>query len=56
METIAELFPGNMGRVQLTRVALKIRMPALMTMPPHEVIEPGLLQKITSALADVKKG
>jgi hypothetical protein len=56
MGTLAELFPGNMGRVQLTRVALKLRMPALMTMSPTAVIEPELLQKLITTLADVRKG
>lgn len=56
MSTIGELFPGNMGRVQLTRVALKMRMPALMQMAPHQPLDAVLLTKLTHCLAEVQKG
>src|SRR3990167_4423652 len=56
MTTIAELFPGNMGRVRLTRVALRLRMPALLQMPGDQLIDAGLVTKLTVCLAEVQKG
>ena len=56
MTTIAELFPGNMGRVRLTRVALRLRMPALLQMQADQLIDAGLLTKLTVCLAEVQKG
>lgn len=54
--TIGEIFPGNMGRVRLTRVALKLRMPALLRMPPEQSLDQELLEKLTICLAEVQKG
>lgn len=54
--TIGEIFPGNMGRVRLTRVALKLRMPALLRMAPEQSLEQELLEKLTTCLAEVQKG
>ena len=56
MNTITALFPGNMGRVRLTRVALKLRMPALLQMPADQLLDPALLAKLTSCLVEVQKG
>ena len=56
MNTITDIFPGHMGRVRLTRVALKLRMPTLLQMPGDQMLDPGLLAKLTTCLAEVQKG
>jgi len=56
MNTIGEMFPGNMGRVRLTRVALKLRMPTLLQTPPDQALDAALLTKLTLCLAEVQKG
>lgn len=56
MTTIGEVFPGNMGRLMLTRVALRLRMPELMKLSPGQEIEPALLLRLQTTLAEVKKG
>ncbi len=54
--TIADLFPGNMGRVLMTRVAIRTRMPALMKMTPDEPIDEKLLAQLRIAIEQVKRG
>ncbi len=54
--TLSQLFPGKMGRVDLARVAIRLRMPDLLKMTPAEVMAPELATKLTEALAAVKKG
>ncbi len=56
MNTIGEVFPGNMGRLMLTRVALRLRMPELMKLSPSHGLEPALLARLQSTLAEVRKG
>jgi ABC-type polar amino acid transport system ATPase subunit len=54
--TIAELLPGNMGRVVLTRAALKLRKPELLRMDPTTPLDPELLEQLTAAVDAVRKG
>ena len=56
MNTLMELFPGDMGRVRLTRVALKLRMPALLKMQPEQLLDSALLTRLTNCLAEVQRG
>lgn len=53
---IEDLFPGKMGRVELTRVAISLRMPALMRSKPTDTIDPALVPRIEDALKTVRKG
>jgi hypothetical protein len=54
--TLTELLPGNMGRVVLTRVALRLRRPDLLKMPVEIQLDPDLLATLMPAIAAVKKG
>ncbi|MBE2251254.1 MAG: hypothetical protein IAE78_17065 [Myxococcus sp.] len=54
--TIAELFPGNMGRVWMTRVALRLRMPELMKLVPSTTLEAELQRRLAATLDEVKRG
>jgi hypothetical protein len=54
--TLTELLPGNMGRVVLTRVALRLRRPDLLKMPVEVQLDPDLLATLMPAIAAVKKG
>lgn len=51
-----ELFPGKMGRVELTRIAISLRMPMLMRAKPTDTIKPGLIARLIEALKQVRKG
>ncbi len=53
---LKDLFPGNMGRVLLTRVAIRLRMPNLMKMDPAKPLAPQLAEQLRAALDDVKRG
>ncbi|MCA9713685.1 MAG: hypothetical protein H6713_13650 [Myxococcales bacterium] len=54
--TLSELFPGNMGRVELTRVAVRLRLPTLLTMRVDEHVEPALETRLRQALVEVRRG
>lgn len=54
--TLGEMFPGNMGRVLLTRVSIKLRMPELLKLPNTEPLSPELHQRLADAVIQVKKG
>lgn len=56
MTTIGDVFPGNMGRLMLTRVALRLRMPELMKLSPSHCLESALLARLQTTLVEVKKG
>jgi len=43
-----------MGRVRLPRLALKLRMPALLEMQPEQLLEAALLTELTICLAEVQ--
>ncbi|MFT6147042.1 MAG: hypothetical protein ACJAZO_003740 [Myxococcota bacterium] len=53
--TIEELFPGKMGRVELTRVAISLRLPDLMRAKPSDPVSPELLTHLQDALKQVRK-
>ncbi len=54
--TIGELFPGKVGRVELTRVALRLRRPDLLKMKPTQEIDSATQSKLESALNQVRRG
>ncbi len=54
--TLDELLPGKMGRVVLTRAALRLRMPALLKIPEDQELDEELLVKLQAAIAEVQKG
>ncbi|MCC6876451.1 MAG: hypothetical protein IT378_19260 [Sandaracinaceae bacterium] len=54
--TIADLFPGAMGRVWLSRVALRLRDPSLLRLPPQTVLDAAEVTRLRAALADVREG
>ena len=54
--TLTELLPGNMGRVVLTRVALRLRRPDLLKMPIETPLDPALLAALLPAIDAVRKG
>jgi hypothetical protein len=54
--TIGELFPRNTGRVQLLRVALKLRMPELLKLSPTEPLPSELRIKLETCLLEIAKG
>jgi len=54
--TLSELFPGNVGRVELTRVALRLRRPDLLRMKPNAQLDADTVNKLQSALAQVRRG
>lgn len=54
--TLGELFPGKLGRVQLTRVAVRLRRPDLLKLAPATVLEPELVLKLQQAADAVKGG
>lgn len=54
--TLGELFPGKLGRVQLTRVAVRLRRPDLLKLALDAELEAELLQKLQTAMAAVKEG
>ncbi len=54
--TISELLPGNMGRVVLTRVALRLRRPDLLKMSVAVPLDPALIAMLLPAIEAVKKG
>jgi hypothetical protein len=53
---LGSLFPGATGRVWLTRVALRLREPALLLLPPDAVLAGEQLERVRRALQLVKEG
>jgi hypothetical protein len=53
---LCELLPGNMGRVVLTRVALRLRRPDLLKMSDQVPLDAALLATLMTAIAAVRKG
>lgn len=54
--TLGELFPGKVGRVELTRVALRLRRPDLLRMKPTAQLDSATQAKLESALNQVRRG
>lgn len=54
--TLGELFPGNVGRVVLTRVAVRLRMPVLLRMTPSDELPGDIASLVEEAAAAVKRG
>lgn len=54
--TLTQLLPGNMGRVVLTRVALRLRRPDLLRMSCEIPLDPALLDTLLPAIDAVRRG
>ncbi len=54
--TLAEFFPGNMGRMMFIRVMLRLRRPELAQMDQNEELDPALVKQIRTAIEEVKRG
>lgn len=54
--TLGELFPGNLGRMELTRVALRIKRADLLKMKPEQVIDEDTHKALVAAIAEVRRG
>ena len=55
-KTMDDLFPGNMGRMLMIRVMLKLRMPDLKDMPRTEPLDPSLVSRLETTIAQVRLG
>jgi len=56
MATLNQLFPGNLGRLKLLRVVLKLGMPELKGHNPNQPLDPMLERRIRQALREVELG
>ena len=56
MATLNQIFPGNLGRLKLLRVVLKLGMPELKHMNPNQSLDPMLERRIRQALYEVEQG
>jgi hypothetical protein len=54
--TLQDLFPGKMGKVELTRIAIRLRMPHLLRSAPDAPLDAALAATLQSALDEVRKG
>jgi|GEM_PF-1300202 len=54
--TLEDLFPGRMGRVVLTRVAIRVRRPDVLKMAPTAHLDDKLAALLTDAKTQVQKG
>jgi len=54
--TLNDLFPGRMGRVELTRIAVRLRMPQLLRKGSDEPLEDDVASALQTALNEVRKG
>lgn len=54
--TLNTLFAGNMGRVVLTRVALRLRKPELLKMTPDQPLDAALAEILVAARDAVNRG
>lgn len=54
--TIEEIFPGNVGRLVMARVILRLRMPELARMARNATVSPTLESQLRAAIDAVKKG
>jgi hypothetical protein len=56
MTTLNQLFPGNLGRLKLLRVMLRLGLDDLPKMNPNTPLEPMLEARIRQALREVEQG
>lgn len=54
--TLDDLFPGKLGRVKLTSVAIKLRKPMLLKQDPSDELPQDLVTALQSALTEISKG
>ncbi len=53
--TLQELFPGKMGKVELTRIAIRLRMPELLRASMDSPLEPSIAATLQTTLTEVRK-
>ncbi|MDE0883405.1 MAG: hypothetical protein OSB21_12500 [Myxococcota bacterium] len=56
MTTLNQLFPGNLGRLKLLRVMLRLGMPELSKYNANQPLEPMLERRVRQALHEVEAG
>ena len=56
MASLNQIFSGNLGRLKLLRVVLKLGMPELKQMNPNQPLDPMLERRIRQALSEVEQG
>lgn len=54
--TINDLFPGKVGRVELTRVAVRMRRPDLLRCPPTRQLDAKTVAILQAAQLEVRRG
>ncbi|MEQ8454259.1 MAG: hypothetical protein RLO52_09810 [Sandaracinaceae bacterium] len=55
-KTMEDLFPGNMGRMLMIRVMLKMRRPDLRDMPRTAPLEASLVAELETTIRQVQLG
>jgi hypothetical protein len=53
--TLTDIFPGRAGRVFLTRVAVRLRMPQILKMKMDEPLDPALSKKLQGAVLSMNR-
>ena len=56
MNTLEEMFAGRMGRVVLTRVAIRVRKPEILKMSVSAPLEVALIEELERARREVSGG
>ena len=56
MATLNDLFPGNLGRLTLLRVILRVGMPELRQIDPNKPLDPLLERRLRQAIRQVEEG
>ena len=54
--TMSDLFPGNMGRMLLIRVMIRLKRPDLATMDPTQKLDQALIKMLKVAKLEVARG
>lgn len=54
--TLGSLFVGNMGSVELSQVAIRLRKPALLRAELSQPLDAQLYAELSNALTEVRRG
>ena len=52
--TLEDLFPGNIGRMKLTRVILRLKRPDLRALPPSAPLAPDLADLLQKTIKELE--
>jgi hypothetical protein len=52
--TMDDLFPGNIGRMKLTRVILRLKRPDLRNLPPAQALDPALADLLRKTIKELE--